>query len=231
MFFFKIFKNLSKSFAVSLLSAWTLFILGFKTKKYIIMKIGTIQIPLNIPNILSLYRLLSFPIVLMLALLGYEKIFVLLLCINLVTDILDGLIARAFDMQTEIGAKLDSYADTGTYILAFLGIILFKVEEFSPYVFSFSIFVGLYILCDVVSLIKFGRLPSLHLYSWKIGGNIQGSFFFVLFVFGFYPAFYYFMVTWGILEFLEHLTIQFLTKEMKSNAKGLYWVLKFRPKD
>ena len=176
----------------------------------------------------ELYRLLSFPIVLTLALLGYENIFVLLLCINLITDILDGLIARAFDMQTEIGAKLDSYADTGTYILAFLGIVLFKLEEFSPYVFSFSIFVGLYLLCDVVSLIKFGRLPSLHLYSWKIGGYIQGLFFFVLFVFGFYPAFYYFMVTWGILEFLEHLTIQFLIKKMQSNAKGLYWILKKR---
>lgn len=184
------------------------------------------KIPLNIPNILSLYRLVSFPFVFYLAWTGQERLFVWFLCINLVTDILDGLIARAFNMMTEIGAKLDSLADVGTYILAFLGIYLFKSATFTPHVFSFSIFIGLFVLCNLFSLLKFGRFPSLHLYSWKIGGYIQGFFFFVLFVFGFNTPFYYFMVTWGILAFLEHLVIQVMIKEMKSNAKGLYWILR-----
>lgn len=194
--------------------------------KYFIMKIGTLEIPLNIPNILSLYRLVSFPAVLYFTLTGQENIFVVLLCINLVTDILDGLIARVFKLQTEIGAKLDSLADLGTYLLAFLGIYLFKAAEFAPYIISFSIFIGLFILCNLMSLIKFGRFPSLHLYSWKIGGYIQGFFFFTLFVFDFYEPFYYFMITWGILSYLEHLIIQFLIQEMRSNAKGLLWILK-----
>ncbi|MEL6651216.1 MAG: CDP-alcohol phosphatidyltransferase family protein, partial [Bacteroidota bacterium] len=86
----------------------------------------SVQVPLNIPNILSLYRLFSFPIVLGVALTGYEEIFVVLLCVNLITDILDGMIARIFKMQTEIGARLDSIADLGTYVLAILGIFLFK---------------------------------------------------------------------------------------------------------
>lgn len=160
------------------------------------------------------------------ALCGHEKWFAIFLCINLVTDILDGLIARLFNMSTEIGAKLDSLADLGTYILAFLGIWLFKWPDFAPHAISFLTFFGLFVGSHVLALIKFGRLPSLHLYSWKIGGYIQGFFFFVLFVFGFNTTFYYVMVTWGMLAFTEHIVIQLLLKELKSNAKGLYWVLR-----
>lgn len=189
-----------------------------------------IPIPLNIPNVLSLYRLLSFPFVLYVALKGHENLFTSLLCINLVTDILDGMIARAFNMMTEIGAKLDSIADLGTYILAFVGIYCFKAADFQPHIFSFAVFVGLFVFSNILALIKFKRLPSLHLYSWKIGGYIQGTFFFTLFVFGFKTVFYYFMLIWGILSFVEHICVQLMLKEMKSNAKGLYWVLKKREK-
>lgn len=186
------------------------------------------RIPLNLPNILSLYRLCSFPFILIIAWKGNEGLFVLLLCINLITDILDGLIARVFNLMTEMGAKIDSLADVGTYILAFLGIGLFKWEEFQPHLFSFLLFISLFLVCNVLSLIKFGRFPSLHLYSWKIGGYIQGIFFFILFVFEFYTPLYFFMITWGILSFIEHLMVQFILPEMRSNSKGIYWVLKER---
>jgi CDP-diacylglycerol--glycerol-3-phosphate 3-phosphatidyltransferase len=184
------------------------------------------KIPLNIPNVLSLYRLLSFPIVLFVAIKGYENAFVWLICINLITDILDGFIARRFNMMTEIGAKLDSAADIGTFILAAVGIFCFKAKDFQPHLSSFYLFIGLFIFCDVFSLLKFRRLPSLHLYSWKIGGYIQGIFLFVLFAFKFSAPFYYFMITWGFLAYLEHICVQLVLKQMISNAKGLYWVLR-----
>jgi len=181
---------------------------------------------ITIPNILSFYRIISFPLVLYFAISKYENLFVIFLVINLITDILDGFIARKFNMQTELGARLDSIADVGTFILAVIGIYTFKAEEFAPHLLSFSTFLGLFLLANIISLIKFRRFPSLHLYSWKIGGYIQGLFFFALFVFGFNVYGYYFMVTWGILSFLEHIVIQLIIKKMKSNAKGLYWVLK-----
>jgi cardiolipin synthase len=185
-----------------------------------------IRIPLNIPNLLSLYRLFSFPFILYLALANQESWFVLLLCINLVTDVLDGFIARAFNMKTEIGARLDSIADMFTYLLAILGVFKFKKAEFAPHLISFSLFIGLFVFSHLLSLVKFGRFPSLHLYSWKIGGYIQGAFFFVLFVFDFYTGFYYLMITWGILAFLEHILIQLILKKMITNAKGLFWVVR-----
>ena len=183
------------------------------------------KIPMNIPNILSLYRLITFPFLFALVLAGFENIFSILICINLITDLLDGLIARTFKMQTEIGAKLDSIADMGTYINAFLGIFLFKFQEIEPYIISFIVFMSLFVFSHILSLIKFGRLPSLHLYSWKIGGYIQGIFFFMLFTVGFFKIYYIIMITWGILAFSEHIIIQLVIKKMISNAKGLYWVL------
>ncbi|MBW6478502.1 MAG: CDP-alcohol phosphatidyltransferase family protein [Bacteroidales bacterium] len=183
---------------------------------------------INIPNILSFYRLISFPVILIFALLGYESLFVVLLVINLITDILDGLIARMLKQQTEFGARLDSIADLGTYILAVTGVIVFKWDDFAPHTVSFGAFLTLFVLSNLLSVIKFRRFPSLHLYSWKIGGYIQGAFFFVLFVFGFNIYFYYFMVSWGILSFLEHIIIQLILPEMRSNQKGLYWVMKNR---
>ena len=139
----------------------------------------------TIPNILSFYRLISFPVLLYFVVNKIEKVFVVLLIINLVTDILDGFIARKFNMQTELGARLDSIADIGTYILAITGIFIFKIDDFSPYLTSFLVFIALLVFSNLLSLLKFKRFPSLHLYSWKIGGYIQGLFFFVLFAFGF----------------------------------------------
>lgn len=181
---------------------------------------------LNIPNVLSLYRLISFPVVLAFVFLGYEELFAVFLCINLVTDILDGLIARAFNMVTEIGARLDSLADTGTYILAITGIFVYKYDEILPYMISFIAFISLFLISHIIPLIRFKRLPSYHLYSWKVGGYIQGIFFFTLFVYDFIPSFYVFMATWGITAFVEHLVVQFVLNEPKTNVKGLYWVLK-----
>jgi len=72
---------------------------------------------------------------------------------------------------------------------------------------------------------RFRRLPSLHLFSSKIGGYLQGFFFLYLFILGFSPVFYYIMIICGILSFMEQIIIVLIVSEMKSNMKGLYWIL------
>ena len=181
---------------------------------------------ITIPNILSSYRLLSFPFVLYLALSCQERWYVIFLCINLITDSLDGIIARAFNMQTAIGARLDAMADIGMYITAIVGIFVFKSADFSPHLVSLCIYIAVFAASVLVSLIKFKRLPSLHLYSSKIGGYMQGIFFFVLFTVGFYAPVYYFVIIWAILAFCEQIAVQLILKVPTSNAKGAYWVLK-----
>lgn len=181
---------------------------------------------INIPNVLSFYRLISFPAVLYFAFAEMQSIFVSLLVINLITDALDGIIARAFKLETEFGAKLDAHADIGMYITAILGIIIFKWNEIAPHYISYSSFIVAYFLPKVVSYFKFRAFPSYHLYSSKIVGYLQGIFFFTLFVFDFYVWFYYFVIIFGILSLIEQTLIVIISQELKTNAKGLYWVLK-----
>ena len=183
---------------------------------------------INVPNMLSLYRIIIFPVILCFILLNRETWFFVLLMINLITDILDGMIARKYHLNTDWGARLDSMGDNLTYTLAFTGILVFKLEAIRPYLFSFFTFMGLAVALIVLSLIKFGRFPSFHLYSFKLGGYIQGIFFFMLFTCGFVKSFYYFMIVWAILACIEHIIIQLIIPEMRSNVKSLYRILKER---
>lgn len=180
----------------------------------------------NIPNVLSLYRLCSFPLLVYFILTQQETLFIGFLIANLITDILDGFIARTFNMQTTIGAKLDSYADIGSYILAVWGIRAFRWEGFANNPWPFIVFIALYLISLLYPLIKYKSIAGLHMYSFKVLGYIHGVFLGITFLFGFYNGFYIFSMITGVLSCLEEICVIYLLPEPKQNVKGLYWVLK-----
>ncbi|MGZ3938953.1 MAG: CDP-alcohol phosphatidyltransferase family protein, partial [Flavisolibacter sp.] len=145
----------------------------------------------TIPNVLSLYRIVIFPFILWLILSARQDMFAIFFSISLVTDFLDGFIARTFRMQTQIGVKLDSWADLGTYILAFIAIGLFKWQEIKPHALILYVFAGIMALSYLIVFIKFKGLIGLHTYMFKITGYLQGAFLISLFVWGFYLLPYY----------------------------------------
>jgi cardiolipin synthase len=183
---------------------------------------------MTIPNFLSLYRLLMFPVLLVIAFQGAERLFAILLCVNLITDILDGFIARRFNLQTKFGAKLDSLADIGTYILAVFGLCWYKWPEFQPHAYMLYMFLGIYLLSHLVSQIRFRTFPAMHLISIKIGAYMQGTFFFVLFMWEFNYWFYMVTLGYGILSYIEELVLIFIVDEMREDYRGLYQFLKKR---
>ena len=186
------------------------------------------EIPLNVPNILSLYRILSFPFVLIIALAGHEKLFAFMIWFNLTTDILDGWLARRLNQVTEAGAILDGLADTGTYLLGLAGIFIFKWIDFQPYNITFFIFIVFFIASRLFSFIKLGRFFGFQTYGGKTAGYIHGAFFLILFILGFYPVLYYIMIISGLIIFSENILITIILDKSESNVKGLYWVLKNR---
>ncbi len=155
-----------------------------------------------------------------------ENIYVVLLVINLITDALDGFIARAFNLQTEFGARLDAYADIGMYITAIVGVVIFKIHDIESHLLVLIVFTIAFLLPKIIALIKFKRFASFHLYSSKTAGYMQGIFFFVWFVFGFNVVMYYFVLLFGILTFIEQILIVIISTELKSDVKGIYWILK-----
>jgi len=180
----------------------------------------------NVPNFVSLYRLLVFPVILYMAVTNRENWFVILLCISLVSDILDGNIARIFKLQTHFGAALDNLADICTIAMALLGMFIFKWTEISPHAWILYIFLAIFILSYIIAFIRFRKIPGLHLYSAVSAGYAQGIFFFVLFVSGFYPWLYYLVVIWGIIAYTEKILVLLRLDDIKIGVKGLYWLIK-----
>lgn len=180
----------------------------------------------NIPNSLSLYRLLVFPLILYWIFTGKENLVAIFIAISLFTDWMDGIIARTFNMQTAIGARLDSYADIGTYICSFLAIYFFKWVAIKPHVFILYIFLFVWILSYLLVFIKFKGLIGMHTYLFKSTGYVQGAFIIILFLIGFYPWLFYLAISVGILACIEEIIIIIYLKEPAINVKGLYWILK-----
>lgn len=180
----------------------------------------------NVPNALSLYRLLIFPVLLYWVFDGRQQLVAIFIALNLFTDWLDGIIARAFNMQTKIGARLDSWADTGTYICAFLAIYFFKWDDIKPHAWILYIFFAVWLLSYMVVFVKFKGLIGLHTYLFKSTGYVQGAFIISLFLLGFYPLLYYVCMITGILACVEEIIIIVLIKKPMMNVKGLYWILK-----
>lgn len=179
---------------------------------------------LNVPNAISFYRLIMFPFILFTALKGNEQLFVVLLSINLVSDIVDGFIARTFKLTTRFGAGLDNLADMGTYILALYGIFAFKWSEIHPHEWLLYSFLAVFVISYIVAFYRFGKIPGLHLYSAVLAGYLQGVFFFVLFVWDFYVWFYFIAIGWGILAYIEKTIVLMRLDDIKSGVKGLYWL-------
>ena len=181
---------------------------------------------INVPNFISLYRLLIFPVILYLAVAEQEKWYVILLCISLISDIIDGNLARYCKLQTNFGAALDNIADMCTYAMAFLGLFLFKWADIKPHIWFFYLFLTFFSISYIIAFYRFGKIPGLHLYSAVAAGYIQGLFFFVLFVFGFYSWFYYLAVGWGIIAYIEKIIVLLKLDDIKIGVKGLYWLMK-----
>ena len=181
---------------------------------------------LNVPNLISLYRLLIFPVILYLAIKGQEQWYVTLLCISLVSDVLDGNIARIFRLQTNFGAALDNLADICTYAMALLGLFIFKWTEIEPHAWILYLFLAVFVLSYIVSFYRFRKIPGLHLYSAVSAGYVQSIFFFILFVFGFYSWMYYLALGWGFIAYVEKILVLYRLDDIKIGVKGLYWLMK-----
>ena len=72
-----------------------------------------IGLPMSIPNILSVVRLLLIPVFLVVFFQWPDQIWwlALILLVSGLTDVVDGIIARKFNMVTQLGKVLDPMAD------------------------------------------------------------------------------------------------------------------------
>ncbi len=87
------------------------------------------DIPINLPNSLTVLRILLVPVFVGLLLYGHYDSALITLLIAALTDTLDGMVARLTDQRTRLGEYLDPLADK---LLLMSAIITLSVLDFIP---------------------------------------------------------------------------------------------------
>ena len=93
---------------------------------------------LNVPNILTLARIIITPVIVYAILSGEALTALILMIVAGITDMLDGAIARYYNQRTTVGAYLDPLADKLMLISMF--VTLFIVGEVPLFLFLAVIF-------------------------------------------------------------------------------------------
>jgi CDP-diacylglycerol--glycerol-3-phosphate 3-phosphatidyltransferase len=116
----------------------------------------------TVPNLISVVRLIAAPILIVLAAWDLNAAFLGLALVLLMTDWVDGRIARAWNQQTVFGARLDAFSDVAIYLCIGCGVWLLRPDEFWNERFWLIAVIATYLLSLVVCLFKFGCLPNYH---------------------------------------------------------------------
>ena len=123
---------------------------------------------INIPNFVSLIRILMAPVLFYFALTQQPNWFFGALLFAVLTDVLDGFLARTLHQITKMGAHLDSWGDFVIYsTMAICACILWPdiVErEFLYYIIMLLSFT----LPVLIGFIKFHTITSYHTWSVKL---------------------------------------------------------------
>ncbi|MBM9499167.1 CDP-alcohol phosphatidyltransferase family protein [Leptospira sp. 201903071] len=180
----------------------------------------------NIPNSITFCRVLLFPVLIYFVFREERILFSWIFFFALLSDILDGLLARVLKVQSAFGARLDSIADLLTFVSGIYGILIFEPSFVSNYLSWIATVLGLYFAEMIYSLIKFSSISSFHTYASRVAAYALGILFMTLFWFGAWSPLLYLSFFLCCFAYAEEIVILFYLKELKPNVRGMYWIWK-----
>lgn len=180
----------------------------------------------TIPNLLSLFRVVATPVLVVFIVIGAEKAFSWLILIAFFTDMLDGFIARKFNQQSLIGSVLDSTGDSLTILSGIVGLGVFKGILFLPFMPLLGTVLGLHVMQLILSLWRYQKPSAFHSYAAKVSAFAIGIFILVTLFFGFYPWLFYVTMVFLAIDALEESILVFMLPNWQTDVKGVWWILK-----
>lgn len=84
----------------------------------------------HLPNILTIIRFLLIPVIVLFALNNNYIAAIVVLTISGITDILDGYIARRFNLISDFGKLMDPFADKATQLTI---LVVLSIKEIIPF--------------------------------------------------------------------------------------------------
>ncbi|MCP4682264.1 MAG: CDP-alcohol phosphatidyltransferase family protein [Desulfobacterales bacterium] len=179
----------------------------------------------KIPNILSCFRIIIAPVLLFLAWKGYHNLFIVLLITSLLSDAVDGFIARKLDATTDLGAKLDSLGDMAVYLTVPVCAWWLWPEILKKEALFVFIAISAYVIPLAAGLIKFGKIPSYHTLGAKIAAVIMSIGVLILFITEFMWIFRL-AVIFQVIVACEEVLITIQLSTLQSDVKSIWHVKK-----
>jgi CDP-diacylglycerol--glycerol-3-phosphate 3-phosphatidyltransferase len=181
----------------------------------------------HIVNGITLYRLVSAPVLVLLIINGRQDLFRWLLGLSFFTDGIDGFLARRYKVTSVMGSRLDSIADDLTIAAATIGMIVFKTEFIKQEIIMFILLFTIFLFQMFLAFMRYGKPTSFHTYGAKTAALMQGIFLILLFFLP-EPVIYVFYLACFITgaQLIEEIILTLLLPTWEANVKGLYWVLK-----
>ena len=124
----------------------------------------------SIPTALTVFRLLSAPVLMVLAYMGRERFFLWLAIAALLSDVLDGALARRLGASSETGRLLDSWADLLIALVSFAGATLLWPDTMREEAGFFALVLAALVIPNAWGLLRFRRLLGYHTLSAKASG-------------------------------------------------------------
>ena len=122
----------------------------------------------TLPNLISLGRLILAPVMILIAWQQQAGLFRAAFAAAVLSDLIDGVLARLFNQRTELGAKLDAWGDMATYLALFFGSCIlwpqFIVAHLDLLIAGFAVYTVAYSF----GYLKYGRLTAYHSFGGKL---------------------------------------------------------------
>jgi CDP-diacylglycerol--glycerol-3-phosphate 3-phosphatidyltransferase len=176
-----------------------------------------------LPNILSIFRLIAAPFLLLLAFLGYKVLFLIILALSLLSDAVDGFIARKLNVSSDIGTKLDSWGDFATYVTVPLCAWWLWPDILRREAFFVILVICAYIIPITIGFFKFKKLTSYHTWMAKLSTVIIGPAVFMMFIFDLSLPFRVAAVI-QTLSAIEEVFITLSLNDLQNNVQTLWHI-------
>ena len=172
------------------------------------------------PNLVSMIRILIAPVLFVFAFQGMENWFLGALLFSGFTDVVDGFLARKFNLITPLGAHLASWGDFTIYsTMAECAWILWP-EITQRELLYYALILFSFLLPALVGLVKFGKLTGYHTWAVKVA---------VVATFVGYVALYAELASWPfmlasilcVIAGSEEILITFILREERTDVRSI----------
>jgi cardiolipin synthase len=117
---------------------------------------------MNLPNFLSLIRILFIPLLVILLIYEYYDLSLIILVLSAISDALDGFIARFFHQKTTLGAYLDPIADKLLLVTSYITLSILNIipDWLTIIVISRDVIISLGVLILLINAYPLEIKPS-----------------------------------------------------------------------